>query len=618
MRPASARLSILLFVFFLLGLCLPALAAEPWDALAAAVACRDPTEARKQLEALLLDQPGFLAGHFNLGLLLMESDPDAAAKHFEPATASPQADQAADAWHNLALVRWQQGRLEDAVTAASKAAGQRPDEGALRDELRRAYFARQDEARRQAEEEAKKLHLGETNLPTAHVGEAYDHRILAQGGGGGYRFSLGTAAPANTTAKGQAGAPTTTATVATPPAGLALETDGQLHGTPTTPGHHDLPLVVKDVADASITGTVSLDILPAPAITTAALPEGVVGQPYHAELACVGLDQPAWSAEGLPAGIALAEGRGAATMLDGTTEKAGDFPVRLAAGDGQRRAERTLSLTVSDLFAPDRNELPPATAWAAYQHQVGVRGPAQGYRWSAAPKGGLAIAADGTVSGTPDQAGAVQLPVTITADDGRHRDATLTVPVNPPPVIKEGAPIELAQGQPVNRPLAVVGGTPPYRWSVEDGVLPAGVRLDPDGALRGAPLEPCRAEVTVGVEDRWQAATRQKLTIVVKPADQPPPQTKNEKPDDQKDQKKKDDQKKQDGQKDQKQPDRQPQAQGDQKEGDQKQTTEAQAQILDQAATDRWLEHLPKEERERLRYQLLEGAGRPRQHGNPW
>jgi hypothetical protein len=163
-----------------------------------------------------------------------------------------------------------------------------------------------------------------------------------------------------------------------------------------------------------------------------------------------------------------------------------------------------------------------------------------------------------------------------------------------------------------------VGGTPPYRWSVEDGVLPAGVRLDPDGALRGAPLEPCRAEVTVGVEDRWQAATRQKLTIVVKPADQPPPQTKNEKPDDQKDQKKKDDQKKQDGQKDQKQPDRQPQAQGDQKEGDQKQTTEAQAQILDQAATDRWLEHLPKEERERLRYQLLEGAGRPRQHGNPW
>ena len=96
--------------------------------------------AQKILEGLLLEQPSFYPAHFNLGTLLMEVDKDRAATHFEQATASPAPELAHDAWYNLALVRWKQGRLDDALIAAGKAVeidGKNPDTIRLRDELRR-------------------------------------------------------------------------------------------------------------------------------------------------------------------------------------------------------------------------------------------------------------------------------------------------------------------------------------------------------------------------------------------------------------------------------------------------------------------------------------------------
>ena len=212
-------------------------AAEPWQALADAQAS-EPTTAKRLLDTLLIEHPSFLPGHFNLGTLLMEREPENAARHLEVATASTTGDLAHDAWYNLALVRWHQGRLEDAVAAANKAltlatnAPTAPTTRQLRDELQRSFLIRQDQARRKAEEEARKLRLASTTLPPAHVGEAYDQHIAAAGGAGGYRFALGSTT-------GKDGKQVT----ATLPAGLALDPDGRLHGTPTAVGSHQIPLV---------------------------------------------------------------------------------------------------------------------------------------------------------------------------------------------------------------------------------------------------------------------------------------------------------------------------------------------------------------------------------------
>ena len=137
-----------------------AAASEPWSALNAATAISDPVAQRTALEAVLVDHPGFQAAHFNLGTLLMDTDADAASKHLESASGATQPDLAADARFNLALLRYKQGRLAEAVTNADAALKLRSDHTEskqLLDELRRVMLVRQDEARRKAEEKAKKL-----------------------------------------------------------------------------------------------------------------------------------------------------------------------------------------------------------------------------------------------------------------------------------------------------------------------------------------------------------------------------------------------------------------------------------------------------------------------------
>ena len=613
-----------------------ACAADPWSVLGDAAAS-DPAAARARLETLLGEHPGFHPARFNLGTLLMEGDPDTAATHFEIAAGSGTPALARDAWFNLALVRWKQGRLEDAVAAAARATTVMPDDkdaAQLRDELRRAYLVRQDQARRKAEEEAKKLRLGKA-LPDAHANEAYEQRAPAVGGTAPYRFALGKDAKL--------------------PDGLTLEADGRLHGTPTKDGRHDLALVVQDAKEVSVSGTLALVVQPVPAITTTALPDGILGSAYEATLESVGMTNPRWTVEGLPPGIALAGDRGAQVRLAGTSTVAGSGTLRLRADDGQRHAERTLTFTVADTFAPDPAVLPPATAWAPYQGKVGVRGPAQGYRWASPGAGGIAIGADGALGGKPDQAGQLAIPATITADDGRSRQVTVTLPVNPPPVIEEGEPITAQVGTPLNRPLKVSGGTPPYAWKLVDGTLPKGLRLDPDGALRGAASEVGDAEVTVALTDRWTASTQQKLAIKVTPKDQQdekPEEKKEDKKDEQQkqDQAKQDEKKKDDGKQDQAKQDQngkdQQQKDGEQKkedgQGEQKQDQQKpepkdgskdqqtaaeraqqdaaqQAQVINQAAADRWLDQLPKEDRDVLRYQLLDGGNaKPRKDKKSW
>lgn len=610
-------------------------AADPWSVLGDAAAS-DPAAARARLEALLAEHPGFHPARFNLGTLLMEGDPEIAATHFEIAAGSGTPELARDAWFNLALVRWKQGRLEDAVAAAVKAATLKPDDKdavQLRDELRRAFLVRQELARLKALEDAKKLRLGKA-IPDAHVGEAYDQRAPAVGGTAPYRFALGKDAKL--------------------PEGLTLDSDGRLHGTPTRDGRHDLALVVQDTKEVSVSGTVALVVQPAPAITTTTLPDAILGSPYEATLDSIGMANPRWTVEGLPSGIALSGDRGPQVRLSGTSSVAGSGTLRLRADDGQRHAERTLTLTVADTFAPDPGVLPPATAWAPYQGKVGVRGPAQEYRWSSPGAGGIALGADGALGGKPDQAGQLSIPATITAADGRTRQVTVTLPVNPPPVIDEGEPITAQVGTPLNRPLKVTGGTPAYAWKLVDGTLPKGLRLDADGALRGAPSEVGDAEVTVALSDRWSASTQLKLAIKVSPKDkqddQKPEEKKDEKKDDQQkqDQAKQDQQQKNDGKqdqakqdgKDQQQKDGDPKkqdGQGDQKQDQQKpepkdggrdqqtaaeraqQDAAQQAQLINQAAADRWLDQLPKEDRDVLRYQLLDGGNaKPRKDKKSW
>ena len=656
---------------------------EPWAALTAACE-KPPLEAEAALEELLRRDPSFLAARFNLGTLLISKDPARAAEQLTFATHDSNLTLAADAWHNLALARWHQGRLDEALQAADSAATLNVAYLPLRDELRRAAIARADEARRKAEEEAKRLAVDTVTLPEARVGEAYRAVLPVHGGAAPYRMALAPAPtpaspPGTTVTLDATGAPTTTpAPAVTPPSpvppGLSLNADGTITGMPSVMGTYRIPVLVTDSVKAEATGTMTIVVLPQPAITTATLPEAIIGQPYTAQLSAEGLRAPRWSASGLPTGLSCDP----SGFIRGTPTTLGESTVALSAADPVvpparvRRAERALPLAVTNAFAPDA---PPAqaTAGAAYEHRVGVRGPAQAYVWSAT-EGPLTVDPDGRLHGTPAAEGTITRPATIHAADGRSREVLLSVPVNPRPLITASEPFRLRAGQPADIEVPHSGGTAPFIWKVGDGALPPGLRLDPDGHLRGVAKDPGSYTVTVQLEDRWKARTQASLALTVEPAPQDDQQDKKDKQPDQQtaeqqkpgdDQKPGEQPKPGDGKKpgddqkpgeqakggDEKEPGKDPakepgkdQAQKNPAQQDQGQdagkdpgkdqgkdgkSAAAQAAAgpdpaaqLNQLAADRWLDQLPAENREVLRYQLLEGGERrpasADKQGNSW
>jgi Putative Ig domain/Tetratricopeptide repeat len=637
--------------------------ADVWAALDA-IDLSHKDKAKSALEALVLEHPQFYPAHYNLGTLLMDSERDAAATHFETATASPVPTLQHDAWFNLALVRFHQGRLEQAVAAANKAlalGAERPETKALRDELVRIALIRSDEARRKAEEEAKKLAFSSKTLPDGHVGEMFDHLIPARGGSGGYRFALGApSAPPDT--KNNKTPPTNNSSSATKntivplPAGMTLDDNGRFHGTPTTPGTHELSLVLTDSANASVQGNITWIIQPKPALITEQLPEAIQDTAYSAIVESIGLRQPQWTVNGLPPGLKASTTPGEKLTISGTPTTLGQFRLSIVADEGKRRAERDYTLIVSDSFAPDIAQLPPATAWAAYQHQMGVRGKPQRYSWKSPGAGGMSIQSGGLITGTPDQAGLLSFPVTIRAETNTSREYQLTIPVNPPPVIDESTPIQLTTEQAIQRPIKITGGTAPYTWNIEQGVMPKGLRLDSDGVVRGSASEAGEVKVTLGVRDRWQARTQKEITFSVTKREKSDEQKQQEEQQKQQDQQNQDQQQQKDQQQNQQQnqqqtADNQQQNDGsekDQQQKDQQQANadksaadqaeqasgkqnqdqqnkqkqeqaEQRAHVLNQAAADRWLDNLPKEDRDVLRYQLLEGGQvKPKQDGKAW
>jgi hypothetical protein len=501
-----------------------ACAADPWEALSQALS-DPPDHARSEIEALLLEHPAFYAAHYDLGTLLLDKDPTQAIAHLREATVAPDLDLAGDSYLNLALALLNQGRLDEALVAAASASQLKPALAEAVNQLRAKVIGIKDEARRTAEEEARKLHLATSSLPAATVHEAYSTMLSAAGGsGGGYRFDP----------------------LPSPSAGFQLEADGRLHGTPDKVGHQDFSVTVHDAA-TSASRTLSLEVLPPPEIIPERLPEAILGQPYHAELMEHGLNNPIWNSSGLPAGLILSEiGAGAQAVIEGHPQSLGTSQVTITAGDGLRHAARTYQLVVSDSFAPDVLDLPNATSGAQYRFRPGIRGPGLAYSWAMSQDvDGLQLASDGTVSGIPQNEGPQLLPIAITASDSRVRQFELHLLVNPPPVINEEKPITVTAERPVQQLLHVQGGTPPYQWQLSDGTLPQGLRLDPDGSLRGATTAVGDATVTVALQDRWQAAAHQKITITVKPA---PPQPQDQKDQNGKDQQGKDQQSKdQDG-----------------------------------------------------------------------
>jgi hypothetical protein len=126
------------------------------------------------------------------------------------------------------------------------------------------------------------------------------------------------------------------------------------------------------------------------------------------------------------------------------------------------------------------------------------------YTWSATMPPGLTLdATTGAVSGEPLQYGSYSIAVTVTDSATPPTKVTVTVTMS----VISGLTITTG-----NFPKATVnvnyyqglyatGGLEAYTWTLVNGTLPAGLVLDPSGAITGTPTEVGKATVSIQVAD---------------------------------------------------------------------------------------------------------------------
>jgi hypothetical protein len=147
----------------------------------------------------------------------------------------------------------------------------------------------------------------------------------------------------------------------------------------------------------------------------------------------------------------------------------------------------------------------------SYGFGFSASGGSQSFTWavtSGALPGGLVLAPDGTLAGTPTVVGSFNF--TVTATDSAQpagtgsQPFTVTIDAPAPLVFDPGqTPPEGVHGNSYGFNFTTTGGYFPLRWTVTAGALPPGLTLSPDGSLSGTPTtaRPTPFAFTVTVTD---------------------------------------------------------------------------------------------------------------------
>jgi len=265
---------------------------------------------------------------------------------------------------------------------------------------------------------------------------------------------------------------------------------------------------------------------PALAVEAPELPDVVEGTPWSTRISATGGDGTyVWTvATGsrLPSGIALTEDAGAA-VLAGTPKSTGTFSFTLEVSSIGLRSRVDLSLTVLPRFRITTGALAAATEGKSYGVTLAATGGTAPLRWileaGELPEG-LALGANGRISGTPSSAweGTFTVRVTDATERTHAKDFTLKVLPRSELACEDMPAARFVQGTPaVGVAFGATGGDAPYRWTTvrsvrladelapepvnRDGLPPPGLALLGAGNVSGTPQEAGTFEWWVQVED---------------------------------------------------------------------------------------------------------------------
>jgi hypothetical protein len=161
--------------------------------------------------------------------------------------------------------------------------------------------------------------------------------------------------------------------------------------------------------------------------------------------------------------------------------------------------------------------LPDTRAGAPYAVAFAAEGGYTPYTWICEGpdvQSGLAVGADGILSGSPRAPGTIPFRISVTDAFDQTRSMSTTLRVRPARVPVKVLTSRAGQGrvgQAYEVSLSAVGGFPPYTWQHLSGVLPPGLSLDNStGLITGVPTAanedaaaPWRAVFAVGDAEEW-------------------------------------------------------------------------------------------------------------------
>jgi len=347
------------------------------------------------------------------------------------------------------------------------------------------------------------LSVSTTAMPAGTVGVAYTSNLQATGGLQPYTWSI---------------------TQGSLPPGLNLNAQtGAVSGTPAQQGHFVFTAAAADSGGQNASNSLAIDIAPAPlAITTEALPAGIVGATYSGALTAANGTEPytwAITAGALPPGLTLDPATG---RISGAPTKAGLYGFTVTVADAEKQnAVRAFAIEVATPPLSITTEvLPTGQIGTAYSAALTATGGLTPYSWTIPsdllPPGLAFDAQSGAISGTPTQTGTFSFPVTVTDASKQSVSRSLSITITAPLAVQTADAGYAVVNTPHTVTLQATGGLPPYAWSIAGGTLPAGMTLDgAAGVISGAPGAGGEYSFIVQVTDATRATAARALLLEV-------------------------------------------------------------------------------------------------------
>jgi hypothetical protein len=344
------------------------------------------------------------------------------------------------------------------------------------------------------------LTITTTSLPNATVGVLYSQTLGVVGGSAPYTWSI---------------------TAGALPAQLSLNPNtGAITGIPSAAGASTFTATVTDSAGTAVSQQLTLTVVTPPVITTKSLPNGSAGVSYSQTLGASGGTPPyQWAivSGSLPGGLSLSSS-GTISGIPGGPGTA-NFTAQLTDATGVT-ASQSLTLTIgASLTISTTSPLATGEIGVAYSQTLAATGGTSPYTWSVgggALPGGLTLASNGSLTGTPNAAGTFGFTAQVT--DSNHATASAALSVTIDGALSISTPASLAGGS-VNaaysQTLAASGGASPYTWTLASGALPPGLSLSAAGKIAGVPTAPGTFAFTVDVTDALGAKASRQFTIAI-------------------------------------------------------------------------------------------------------